>query len=270
MQNRHAMILVTGVSLLALWLAGGRHESLRRSRTRFQPELEATLDDAPPLLALTAVTLGGFRGLAADILWLRMSHMQDAGNYFEMVQLADWISKLQPHSSEIWEFHSWNLAYNVSVIMPDPEDRWRWVWHGITLLRDEGLAYNPGDPALYRQLAWIFFHKIGQTADTAHEFYKERLSEKTLEILGTGHPDFDAVAEAPQVRRRLYETLRMDLDFMRQTCARYGPLDWTRPESHAVYWAELGRRRNPDKDLTWLNRMIEQSLRAMQEPPFVD
>ncbi len=265
MREQHSIVLALGAGLVCLWLAGGRHDALRADRMRTSHATIETLDHAPPLLTLITVAMGGFRGVVADILWLRLSHLQDAGEYFEMVQLADWISKMQPHSAEIWEFHAWNMAYNVSVIMPDPEDRWRWVWHGISLLRDEGIVYNPGSPRLYHQLAWVFFHKIGKTADTAHEHYRQRLAEKTLAVLGSAQPDYDVLSASPERVRRLRETLRMDVGFMRETDARYGPLDWTRPESHAVYWAELGRRRNPDKDVSWCERIIVQSLQAMAE-----
>ena len=42
------------------------------------------------------MALGGFRGLLADILWIRAISLQEQGKYFELVQLADWIQKLQP------------------------------------------------------------------------------------------------------------------------------------------------------------------------------
>ncbi len=262
---RYRMAAVAGAGLACLWLAGGLHGDLLAWRTRNDPPEIGVLDQAPPLLTLATVALGGFRGIVADILWLRLSHLQDAGRYVEMVQLSDWISKMQPHTAEIWEFHAWNMAYNVSVIMAEPEDRWRWVWHGVRLLRDEGLIYNPREPRLYQQLAWMFFHKIGKTADTAHEHYKERLAEKTVAALGGTHADYDLLLRSPERAQRLRGTLRMDPRFMRETESEFGPLDWTRPESHAVYWANLGRARNPDKDVSWCERMIVQALRAMAE-----
>ncbi len=69
------------------------------------------LENAPPAVAFTSVALGGFRGLVADYLWLRSSKMQDEGNYFEMVQLADWIVKLQPRYTTSHAFLAWNMAY---------------------------------------------------------------------------------------------------------------------------------------------------------------
>src|SRR6266853_1021609 len=101
------------------------------------------LENSPPLVAFTTVALGGFRGIIADVLWLRATELQKDGKYFELVQLADWITKLEPRFAQVWAFHAWNMAYNVSVLFNDPPDRWRWVRQGIVLLRDEGLKYNP-------------------------------------------------------------------------------------------------------------------------------
>jgi hypothetical protein len=91
---------------------------------------------APPVLAFTTVALGGFRGLIANLLWVRAVELQEQDKFFEKVQLADWITKLQPHFSSVWVFQSWDMAYNISVKFDSPVDRWQWVQRGIELLRD--------------------------------------------------------------------------------------------------------------------------------------
>ena len=35
--------------------------------------------------------------------------------FFEAAQLADWITKLEPHFTQVWLFQAWNMAYNISV-----------------------------------------------------------------------------------------------------------------------------------------------------------
>ena len=102
------------------------------------------MQNAPPLLAFTTVALGGFRGLISNFLWIRANDLQLDDKYFEAAQLADWITDLEPHFSQVWLFQAWNMAYNISVKFKDFPDRWRWVERGIELLRDDGLRYNPG------------------------------------------------------------------------------------------------------------------------------
>ena len=113
---------------LALSLLGGVSFIQRElNRQRTDPALgltrTASLDNAPPVLAFTTIALGGFRGLIANALWIRATDLQDAGKYFEMVQLADWITKLEPTFTQVWLVQSWNMAYNISVKFSDPQDR---------------------------------------------------------------------------------------------------------------------------------------------------
>ena len=75
------------------------------SMNRFRAEKKLThteqIENLPPALAFTTVVLGGFRGLIANILWVRAMQMQEDGKFFEMAQLGDWITKLQPHADHV-------------------------------------------------------------------------------------------------------------------------------------------------------------------------
>ena len=144
--------------LVALVGASALQQALNLDRERLGLTRATPLENAPPVLAFTTVALGGFRGLIANALWIRMDELQQDGKYFEMVQLADWISKLQPNIPQVWVHLAWNMSYNVSVQIADLPARWPWVRRGIELLRDEGLRYNPHDPLIYRELAWHFQH----------------------------------------------------------------------------------------------------------------
>src|SRR5213078_3791789 len=144
----------------------------------------APLDNAPPVLAFTTVALGGFRGLIVNALWIRASEMQDEDKFFEMAQLADWITKLEPHFVQVWLNQAWNMAYNISVKFKDFPDRWRWVQRGIALLRDDGLRFNPNEVLIYRELAWFFQHKMGQNLDDANMYYKQEWSKEMAQVFG--------------------------------------------------------------------------------------
>ena len=159
-----------------------------RGRLRLVPA--DPLENSPPLVAFTTVALGGFRGLLADVLWLRATRLQEDGQYFELVQLADWITKLEPRFTTVWAFQAWNMAYNISVLLEQPPDRWRWVRHGISLLRDEGLRYNPGSAGLHRELAWLFSHKMGGDTDQAQLYYKKAWAAEMAALFDGPQPDY--------------------------------------------------------------------------------
>lgn len=201
-----AFILMT----IALSLIQGRMNAIRYNDhlTDVDP-----LDNAPPLVAFTSVALGGFRGLAADLLWLRSSKMQEDGNYFEMVQLADWIIKLQPRNTSSHAFLGWNMSYNISVTFTSFEDRWRWVKRGIELIRDEGLDLNPGDPELFRQLGWIYQHKMGKDLDDANRYYKTEFAKEMIRLFADYYGKWDELINAPTNEDKLKAAMGGKNDF---------------------------------------------------------
>lgn len=154
------------------------------------------IKNAPPLVVFTTVAMGSFRGLVADLLWLRAGSLKDKGSYYEQVQLARWIVDLQPTFSGATVYLAWNMAYNISVTCSDFADRWRWVNEGLNLIRDKAIEYNPEDYQLYKELAWIFQHKIGNVMDDANLYYKNQLALQMAAIFGNS-PDWKQMAAAP-------------------------------------------------------------------------
>ena len=256
------------VALAILLLVGSAF--VQRDLNRARGELGLTrvepLKNAPPMLVFTTVVLGGFRGLIANALWVRAMELQDQDKFFEMVQLADWITKLQPRIANVWVVMAWNMSYNISIKFSDPADRWAWVKRGIELLRDEALTYDPKEVELYRELAWHFQHKMGHNLDDAHLYFKSVWAGEMQAVLGGGRPNWDELInpqteEARARVRKLREVYKLDPVRMKETDERYGPLEWRLPESHAIYWANVGRQMARTKDqLIKLRRIIYQSL----------
>lgn len=249
------------VGLLLLGIAATRNRPL--AQTRRPPTLQGP--SHPSTLAATVV-LGGFRGIAADLLWLYATRLQDEGRYFELVQLADWITTLEPRLTDVWAFHAWNMAYNISIMMPDHDDRWRWVQNGIRLLRDRGLRENPSDPDLYGELALLFYHKIGGNTDDAADYYKRRWAMSMMRAVGPdGRAHYDTLRGTPRRLSRLQE-YGLVPNHMKAVESRYGPLDWRVPETHALYWATLGSDASGSQTPTpFCDRLIYQSLTALFE-----
>jgi hypothetical protein len=140
----------------------------------------------PPKVAVATAALGSFRGLAVDVMWYRLEMLKREGKFHEANTLSQWITTLQPRFPQVWSFMAWNMAYNISVATYTPEERLDWVTKGIDLLRDQGIPYNPHAIRLYRELGWIFFHKVGQYSDDQHWYYKARMAGEWQLLLGVG------------------------------------------------------------------------------------
>jgi hypothetical protein len=250
--SRLALLLVlAALALAASWqnrrLAGERRAGL--------PEAPSYAAEAPPFLNFLTVGLGGFRGLAAEVLWTRADRLQEEGRYFELVQLYEWITWLDPHATETWTYSAMTMAYDISAMMRRPADRLRWVWHGIELLRDRGLPANPASAKIHRELAWIYQHKIGGADDTAHLLYKTALASAMAPLL---QPD-GTVSNTPANRAALAE-LHLDADTMLRLERRFGPLDWRVASSHAVYWGSLGLEHAHGQERLACRRAVYQPL----------
>lgn len=239
---------------------------LTAERNRLKLTRVEAIESMPPAMAFTAVALGGFRGLISNALWIRLNDLQLDEKYFEMVQLSDWITKMQPHFVAVWVHQAWNLSYNISVKFPDPNDRWFWVNRGIELLRDEALKYNPNETLIYRELAWHFQHKMGANLDNAHNTYKSEWYRMMTEVLGSqGKPNWEELLnpqtdDAKHRTKLLREKYKLDPKLMREVDEKYGPLEWRLPETHAIYWASLGLKNSKPEQLITLRRVIYQSM----------
>jgi hypothetical protein len=104
--------------------------------------------------------LGGFRGIVADLLWIRAEENKKDHDWDRLATTVDLITKLQPHFLSIWTFQGWNLAYNVSVEWDAPEDKYTWIKQGIKFVQ-QGVKKNRRSPDLLWDTAWFYYHKLG-------------------------------------------------------------------------------------------------------------
>lgn len=171
--------------------------------------------------------IGGFRGILSEIVWFRADRLQNEGRYAEMAQLANLLATLEPHTPEVWVYSAWNLAYNISVMMPTMEDRWRWVESALKLLRDDGLRLNPQSAELHRELAWLFLSKIGGNVDEASPVYAKRWAA----VVDAAKGDWSQLKMKPSLVSYIDRT--------------YGRQDWRSPKASALYWAHHGLALKP-------------------------
>ena len=143
----------------------------------------STLQGLPPVLALLG-KLGTFRALVIDWASIRAARLKEEGKTYEALQLHLTVCALAPRFPTVWVNAAWDMAYNISVMQYSPQARWKWVCNGISTLRDKGIQYNPTSVAIYKELAWIYWHKIGDILDDEHFNYKRALAVEMEQVLG--------------------------------------------------------------------------------------
>lgn len=265
-QTKKLLLALLALAMLPVLFISQR--GIQTQRDQLGVTLPVELQNAPPLLAFVTAAGGGFRGIVANVLWIRADQLQQEEKFFELYTLSDWITKLQPEFSQVWAMRAWNMAWNISVKYTEPADRWLWVRSGMEMLRDEGLRYNPRDPLLHRELAWIFQDKMGKYTDLAHKYYKQQWILEMYDVLGTNAATDQLLNPQTDDERRRATTLReqykLDPAFMKQVDEKYGPLDWRMPESHGIYWAALGltRCKGSSFDMLSLRRTLWQTMQG--------
>lgn len=121
-------------------------------------DLESDLLLLPGQVAGNLV-LGGFKGLAADLLWLNMEEYWHSGQHHKVLPLLETISWLQPNYVLVWAIGGWHMAYNIyAAVENDPEQQAYWYDQGIRFLK-KGIYYNPDKYDLYFELGWTYYHK---------------------------------------------------------------------------------------------------------------
>ena len=153
--------IIYGVGILVLFMAMFPYKP--GSPRRRKPATSARPRSArstPAASCSSCFLLGGFRGIAANVLWIRAEEFKQDQDWDRLKATVDLITKLQPHFLSIWTFQGWNLAYNVSVEWDAPEDKYEWIKQGIKFVQ-EGVRKNQQSPDLIWDTAWFYYHKLG-------------------------------------------------------------------------------------------------------------
>jgi hypothetical protein len=220
-RDRIVQGIAAAVTAVAIVLAGLILKPINHMRRDLELLIDpSTVAGLPPDIAILG-KLGTFRALAIDWASIRAERLKEEGKTYEAKDLYDIVCELQPRFPQVWINAAWNMAYNISVSQYTPEARWQWVRNGIVLLRDKGIQYNPRAVLLYKELAWIYWHKMGDFMDDEHRSYRRALAVEMESVLGQPPvtlSDEDALAwfqrivDAP---RNLDRFLREDAEVQR-------------------------------------------------------
>ncbi|MGD0089991.1 MAG: hypothetical protein ABSE73_08730 [Planctomycetota bacterium] len=159
-----------GVAALALAFSGmvQNHVEARRiaaNLTWSDPEKNA--------LEVGFLALGGFRGLLADILWVRAIRHQETGRYYELKLLCDMILKLQPTFTQIHAYQAYTMCFSLARRAETPAGKWYWIRSGLITL-EKGLERNYRNYSLWFELAYMYVDRFGDAKRTDFGYLHRR------------------------------------------------------------------------------------------------
>jgi len=126
-----------------------------------------------PAQAVTLI-LGGFRGPYVVWLWIRVEEEKQSKLYFDLIDRYTKIAALQSDYPQIWVFHMWNMAWNVSVQWQSPERKYQWIRRAIEF-GTEGYRRNPRSAEIMAEIGRIYSEKLGRSQESP--YYRRRVWE---------------------------------------------------------------------------------------------
>ena len=127
-------------------------------------------------LAAQAVTLvlGGFRGPYAVWLWMQAEEEKQRSQHFDLIDRYTRIAALQSEYPQMWAYHGWNLAWNLSAQWQSVERKYQWIRRAIDFLH-EGNRKNPDNAEIMAALGRIYGEKLGRSQEA--DFYRPRVRQ---------------------------------------------------------------------------------------------
>jgi hypothetical protein len=256
--------LVLGLLCLALAQALASHV-LAPMRAALVPNRDVYGALKPGEFAGTLM-LGGFRGLACDLLWMRAQSAKDSGYFYESLALANSISRIQPRFEQIWEYMAWDMAYNIGHEVEDENGQWAWYLAGLEV-NVRGIERNPEGERLVRHLAWMFHHKGDDFRARTEATGWGKLLNPVIDLINAGAPPERRIERFPdgpglgnyEISERLYRATILTAELHHLKVIPY-----VRRMVAVAIERDGNRLRNQGQHLAALRRYLA-CLRAWQE-----
>ncbi len=175
MGTRRGRKLVPGLLMVGvLCLIAPLQESVHRARPetfgrdrKTRPVSAISIGPTPAVVA----ALGGFRTVAADLLWLEAEHIWHGGSWWAMLPLLDAVTQLDPHFLLAWKVYGWHAAYNLQAEAETRVDKRFWLRRGIDAL-ERAVEANPNAWEVYFELGWTLYDRAHEPWRAAQYFRK--------------------------------------------------------------------------------------------------
>jgi hypothetical protein len=191
-------LLMVGILLLLVPL----QESIHQARPNlFDPNRTTKRASAISIGPTPAViaALGGFRTVAADLLWLKAERVWDGGDWWAMLPILDAVTQLDPHFILAWQVYGWHAAYNLHAESETIVDKRYWLERGITIL-ERGVEANPDNWEMIFGLGWTLYDRAHKPWRAAEYFYRaDQYPEAKSYVTRFYYRCFEGVLDIPRL-----------------------------------------------------------------------
>ncbi|HZL34420.1 MAG TPA: hypothetical protein VFC78_03860 [Tepidisphaeraceae bacterium] len=126
-----------------------------------------------------ALLLGGLRGPLVMFLWSSSENQKANHDLEDLDTKIEWIRLLQPEFDTVHMFQIWNKAYNISVMMASPANKFTTIMEALEYAQgvDEE---RPGDINILDSQSDVYANKLGNPNLPEHPFYDRQFREESL------------------------------------------------------------------------------------------
>jgi tetratricopeptide (TPR) repeat protein len=167
---RFAGLLMLGVLLLTVPFQQAVHRErpdLFDPKRRIRQVSRISIGPTPAVIA----ALGGFRTVAADLLWLKVERVWDGGDWWQILPLLDVVTQLDPHFLLAWQVYGWHAAYNLHAAAELKSEKKQYLEKGIQIF-ERAVEANPNTWEMYFQLGWTLYDRAHENWRAAEYFRK--------------------------------------------------------------------------------------------------
>lgn len=126
-----------------------------------------------------ALLLGGLRGPLVMFLWTTSENEKGNHDLKDLDTKIEWIRLLQPEFDSVHIFQIWNKAYNISVLMASPANKYVTIMDAIKYAQKVDQE-KPGDLNILNQEGSVYRGKLAATNLPEAPFYIRQFREETL------------------------------------------------------------------------------------------
>jgi hypothetical protein len=126
-----------------------------------------------------ALLLGGLRGPLVMFLWTTSENQKTDRDLEDLDTKIEWIRMLQPEFDTVHLFQMWNKAYNLSVLMASPANKYSIIMEAIGYGKKVD-AERPGDLNILQAIGGIYSGKLAASNLPEAPFYMRQFREESM------------------------------------------------------------------------------------------